>query len=619
MDTKVFLVHCREPSVDLARRKLLEADGCGTTWDLVEIENVAPMDAAFNRMLELADTDFHVQVDADMHVKPHAIESLRNAITHAPDETWQICFPIWDTLFLRSILGIKIYRSPLARRYPYRPTRSCERDQYLRAERDGYAVSRVGAELPENASDVLAWHVVPDNRTAFWNCFDRAMRSRVKTGFAWLDPYYAEFWRRWRQTEDDRFLYGLFGLVSGLASAVPKDWGEKDYRRPPAHYQRFDALRGTLVSELQGIRQTIGDPSATRRFVEELFSWVEGLVPDDAGRAEAIQRLREKLNGGRPPTNGTVRSSSVPSAARSTPRDPGPKELIVYLTSRCNAKCPFCALTLGKTPTVPDVTPELVERVLARYPSAESACIAGFGEPTVSAELYPVADKLLEKGKTISLITNGVLLRKHVERLAERQWIYINVSLNAAAQEEHAERMHIRDMFETVQLGIRKAVAASLPIGVSFVVGRANVDRVPDYLSLAHELNVTFVNLMNTLPHGGPQDELILTTADSDVVDFLAELRSSDHPGVSLVRSWPVPIDDTPPWNCQSPFVSLGVDGRGALSPCRRILAPEPEYGMLEHDGFYASHFELLRSAMRDKRPHELAEPCQKCFGNWRG
>ncbi len=247
-DTRVFLVQTGEPTVDRVREALLRCDGLGETWTLEEIVDVGPMDEAFNEMLQRADLRFHVQVDADMELEPHAIERLRAAMLEADEDVWQIGFCLWDTLFRRSIQAVKIYRSDVARRFPYRSTRRCEIDQIARARREGLRVEM--QPLPELEDDpaILGKHLVNDPRTAFWNCRDRALKWRWleesgpgRNPMGWIMPYLHVFLERYAAERDPRFLYAFTGFVAGLSGELPKQPGEKDFRSPPPELELLHA------------------------------------------------------------------------------------------------------------------------------------------------------------------------------------------------------------------------------------------------------------------------------------------------------------------------------------------------------------------------------------------
>src|SRR5262249_7808129 len=72
------------------------------------IDRVAPMSAAFQEMHQRCRTDFYVQVDEDMILLPHAIETLRRLIGSAPETAAVICAPLWDSDAECALYGVKI-------------------------------------------------------------------------------------------------------------------------------------------------------------------------------------------------------------------------------------------------------------------------------------------------------------------------------------------------------------------------------------------------------------------------------------------------------------------------------------------------------------------------------
>lgn len=198
---------------------------------------------------------------------------MRECIGEAEDDVWQVVFPLWDTLFRRPIQGVKIYRSDVARRFPYRAVRHCETDQVARASEAGYRVETRGASS-EHDEHLMGSHLVLDERTAFWNCMDRAMRWKwmeeggdvPRNWMSWVLPYFHLFLERYVTERDPLLLYAWAGLVSGLSQPVPDDWEEKDARRPP---EGFELLQRILAMDERDWRK-VGLPHHEREGLDAL-------------------------------------------------------------------------------------------------------------------------------------------------------------------------------------------------------------------------------------------------------------------------------------------------------------------------------------------------------------
>jgi len=300
-----------------------------------------------------------------------------------------------------------------------------------------------------------------------------------------------------------------------------------------------------------------------------------------------------------------------------------PQSLNVYLTSRCNQRCPFCRRqknngmdTLAKK----DFTPALAEEILKRFPSIQTVCIAGFGEPLLSPELYPIIGIFKRTGRKVEVITNGVLLKEHASRLIDAKVDFLSVSVNAADQ---TERLAVTgtDSWGSLISGLRDVLGSGMTVATSFVISKQNWIRIPQYAQAMQAIGVRFVDFHNTLPHSEHPDDLyqfesetILDT-DANVIQALTLFRK--NPFSAVVRNWPTPTPTVAPQNskCRSPFFTLGVDGDGNCTACSRIYGPGTMPANLSDPGFWSGNaFERFRKALMGQA--ERPTLCAKCWGN---
>ena len=304
----------------------------------------------------------------------------------------------------------------------------------------------------------------------------------------------------------------------------------------------------------------------------------------------------------------------------------GPQDLNLYVTTKCNFKCWFCRRQREKVEDTPDMIPGMIERVLDAFPTIKSACIAGFGEPLMHPHLDQLVATLNDRGIRPSIITNGSLLGKRIDDLAQMDLSFISVSLNESTAEAHA-RTHGVEMFDQVLEGIRAVVALhKYPVVLGKVVYKQNYRDIPAFLELAQSLGVDSVNFVNLLPHKETltaEEEKqfwaqVITQEDADVLYKLEEYKKL--PGADLVRVWPVPISRDAarcPHACRSPWQSIGVDSHGYYSPCRRIMPPAVRFGHIDNAGlWYGKAYQSMRKSVLGDGPR--TKMCEKCFAAWR-
>jgi len=180
-------------------------------------------------------------------------------------------------------------------------------------------------------------------------------------------------------------------------------------------------------------------------------------------------------------------------------------DLRISVTDRCNFRCTYCmpAEGLAWLPKEEILTFEELTRLLRVF--VERLGIASLkvtgGEPTVRADLPTLVRMFrgVAPGVDISMTTNGVLLDRLAEPLAEAGLDRVTVSLDSLLRHRF-EEMTRRDALDRVLAGIRAAEAAGLvPIKINCVViGGTNEGEVVDFArwSREHGHPVRFIEYM---------------------------------------------------------------------------------------------------------------------------
>lgn len=338
---------------------------------------------------------------------------------------------------------------------------------------------------------------------------------------------------------------------------------------------------------------------------------LHGLLGYVVGRTAPLAQDREKDASG----------VCVPQAEAQALLPPKPTSLTVYVTPQCNGECRWCLRTIRGPGHEPDVTPSLLRDALSRFPSVTSVCFAGFGEPLLATHLPQLIGMVVDRGLHAGLITNGLLLEKKLHDLRIVGLRDIAVSLNAATATQRLEECGgDPEGFNLAVAGVKAAVREGFRVSISRVVeNRTFVDAMA-FMRLGVELGVK-VNLLNLLPHGVKTEEdiemfwLRVLVDDADTQASLAAMKQL--PEASAVSVWPTLISKTfNPRRCRSPFDSIGIDGAGWLSPCRRIDPPNEWKTRLEVlDYWHHPDFTLLREQLLGAKQMRLK--CRLCHGNW--
>ena len=176
----------------------------------------------------------------------------------------------------------------------------------------------------------------------------------------------------------------------------------------------------------------------------------------------------------------------------------------VSVTDRCNFRCTYCmpAEGLEWLPRDQLLHYEEVTKLVELFVGlgVRSVKITG-GEPTVRADLPKLVFMLRELAPAVelSMTTNGVLLEKLAQPLADAGLDRVTVSLDSLARHRFHE-MTRRDALDKVFGGIEAANAAGLaPVKVNCVViAGTNDDELLDFASWSRETghDVRFIEYM---------------------------------------------------------------------------------------------------------------------------
>ena len=201
-------------------------------FSLQIIDRVAPMSAAFQRMLDQCRTPFFVQVDEDMLLYPHAVRSLYERMSSAGDAAAIVVGELYDAHLERCILGVKIYRHAIVRRYPFANVESFEKLQARRLQTDGYQIVWSSPGRIPGLESTLGLHGTHWTAESIYERYATLERRRLghPHDLAWFEEYPPIFLRRFLADPSELNFFALIGVLSGALHAYNDAAADKDYR-----------------------------------------------------------------------------------------------------------------------------------------------------------------------------------------------------------------------------------------------------------------------------------------------------------------------------------------------------------------------------------------------------
>lgn len=184
---------------------------------------------------------------------------------------------------------------------------------------------------------------------------------------------------------------------------------------------------------------------------------------------------------------------------------PGPWELSVFPTNRCNLRCAICWQRFVEEHGKIDYSSELPDqRLIDLVDEAAELGVRywrfiGGGEPMLRGDLVvDLCERIRAKGMNGSIQTNGTrFTRQHIETLIRIGWDLILVSLDAPSAEVN-DTIRSAGSFESATNNLRlfhelkRAAGSNNPyITLNMAVTGLNCDRLEDMVRLAHDLGCT--------------------------------------------------------------------------------------------------------------------------------
>lgn len=285
--------------------------------------------------------------------------------------------------------------------------------------------------------------------------------------------------------------------------------------------------------------------------------------------------------------------------------------LVLYPHSRCNCRCVMC--DIWRASGRRELSTAEITRWLPEWKrlGVRRVVLSG-GEPLLHSHLSTVLDALREGGIGVTLLTTGLLLRRHAERVAAYCDDVI-VSLDGP-KAVHDQIRNIPHAYDRLAVGVAalRAQGAAVTISGRCTVQRANFRSLRETVAAAHELGLERLSFLAAdvsteafnRPGGWGQDRVgTVALHTEDLSDLERELErltgecDRDFKRGFIVET-PAKLEERllryfsallgqgafPQVVCNAPWVSAVVEADGGVRPCffQPVLGNLREAGSLE-------------------------------------
>jgi len=189
------------------------------------------------------------------------------------------------------------------------------------------------------------------------------------------------------------------------------------------------------------------------------------------------------------------------------PDEEFPREVHIELTARCNLNCAFCYRQSWPGP-FEDMDMDLFRRLVDELEElgVETVWLSGWGEPLFHPNFEEALD-LIEGRFRIGIVSNGLLLERHAERIVEAgvDWVVLSID---SFQQDLYEVLRRGSRLQTVEAGMMRLDALRRERGrggkpaiwISTIVMRSNYRDLPSHVERASRLGANGLLLSNLIP-----------------------------------------------------------------------------------------------------------------------
>lgn len=302
---------------------------------------------------------------------------------------------------------------------------------------------------------------------------------------------------------------------------------------------------------------------------------------------------------------------------------PLPSRLQIEPTTRCNLCCAICPnRDLPDSRRNRDMPFTFFREIVEQVPTLKEIKLQGLGEPLLTPDLYEMLELGRSRGIRFDIITNGMLVERHVKRIMPFLSRFA-VSLDGATQET-VGRLRAGISVDRVKSALTAMVKekrdthASCVIGLTCVVSKDNAHEVEAVLRLGRELEldaVGFVAVENwRMPGEAGYEESCRFVEESLPFADMERIREMHREGGYKFQ---LGLQDSSPrkGDCYWTFSSVFITCDGFVTPC--CVRPNPamiSFGNLQEQTFEAIWNGTKMRAFRKTHVRNLPNPvCDRC------
>lgn len=241
------------------------------------------------------------------------------------------------------------------------------------------------------------------------------------------------------------------------------------------------------------------------------------------------------------------------------------------ITHRCQCKCVHCSADPFVDPDREELTTSEIKTVLdAALDLGSSLVILVGGEPLLRKDLFELIAHIDPDKAMPMIFTNGQLLERNAEKLAEAGLQTLNISIDSFDPEVHNTNRCVDGLYDAAFAGARKARDVGILTGISTYATSQSLDNgnVESLLKFAQDEGFQEVTIFDCIPSGRfLKDPSVMLSTDEKkrVSDLARRFHEMSNPmGVVAQAIVNSPVGA----GCFGAYAQFYMTAYGDINPC---------------------------------------------------
>ena len=257
------------------------------------------------------------------------------------------------------------------------------------------------------------------------------------------------------------------------------------------------------------------------------------------------------------------------------------------LTQRCNLHCAHCYMSAAAhAETAGELSTAECQRIMDEIAQVNPAVflILTGGEPLIRKDIFDLASYASDKGFTVVLGTNGVLLREaEARRMRQSGMQGASISLDSVDAQRHDTFRQLPGAWESAVRATKVLTAEGLDFSIHTSITTWNVDEMPAMIDLARQLGARVLNFFFLVRTGRGADLMDITPEQYE--RLLTAIAHAQGVGTMTTDSQAAPVyGGEDPWSVPTGHAGDMIIRAKCAPHLRRILYTlDPHSALLQN------------------------------------